>query len=129
MEKYLELIGMQRNHFIQNIDAERLQPYLKSELTESEWAEINKISSQNEKVEKLLELVPAKGPEASHALCVALDNMYPHLRTLMLLPYVGVGSGTPQRSPRSTPTHSTSSTSSAATLNTGRYSVTGSVHK
>ena len=36
------------------------------------------ISSQNEKVEKLLELVPAKGPEASHALCVALDNMYPH---------------------------------------------------
>lgn len=78
---------------MQSVDVERLYPILKSSdtdstpgaLDENDIEDIEQLHSQEDKVDKLLEILPTKGPQAFQALCLALETTYPHLLTVMFL--------------------------------------------
>ena len=81
-----ELLVVHRASFAQEIDApERLLPELQSAqvITAVDYVEITAQPSPSQQVEKLLDILPWRGPRAFHALCSALENTYPSLLTVM----------------------------------------------
>ncbi|XP_055954932.1 disks large homolog 5 [Patella vulgata] len=86
--RYRELLELHRTKFVQLVEVERLYPILhggSDGLSPTDIAEINKHSSREDKVEKLLSMLPSKGNLAFQSLCLALETTYPHLLTVMFL--------------------------------------------
>ncbi|XP_052768658.1 disks large homolog 5-like isoform X2 [Mya arenaria] len=85
--KFKDLIELHRHKFSAVVDAERLLPILENveTLTNAEVSEINKLTTNKEKVEKVLDILLHKDNLAFKSLCHALESTYPHLLTVMFL--------------------------------------------
>lgn len=86
-EKHKELLKFHRTRFLQCVDIDRLIPLLQTNgvLSNDDVTDLRKYSSSGAKAEKLLDLLPSKGSQAFQAFCLALENTYPHLLTVMFL--------------------------------------------
>ncbi|XP_054712748.1 LOW QUALITY PROTEIN: disks large homolog 5-like [Uloborus diversus] len=86
-EKHKELLKFHRTRFLQCVDIDRLIPHLQSNgvLSNDDVTDLRKYTSSGAKAEKLLDLLPSKGSQAFQAFCLALENTYPHLLTVMFL--------------------------------------------
>ncbi|KAH3871815.1 hypothetical protein DPMN_035030 [Dreissena polymorpha] len=85
--KYKELIELHRLKFSAVVDADRLLPILEiaETLSNAEVTEINKLTVNKERVDKILDILLNKDNLAFKGLCFALENTYPHLLTVMFL--------------------------------------------
>ncbi|GIY48544.1 disks large homolog 5 [Caerostris darwini] len=86
-EEHKELLKFHRTRFLQCVDIDRLIPLLQTSgvLTNDDVTDLRKYNSSEAKAEKLLDLLPCKGSQAFQAFCLALENTYPHLLTVMFL--------------------------------------------
>ncbi|GBN69421.1 Disks large 5, partial [Araneus ventricosus] len=86
-EEHKELLKFHRTRFLQCVDIDRLIPLLQTSgvLTNDDVTDLRKYNSSEAKAEKLLDLLPSKGSQAFQAFCLALENTYPHLLTVMFL--------------------------------------------
>ncbi|KAF8796408.1 Disks large like protein [Argiope bruennichi] len=86
-EEHKELLKFHRTRFLQCVDIDRLIPLLQTSgvLTNDDVTDLRKFNSSEAKAEKLLDLLPSKGSHAFQAFCLALENTYPHLLTVMFL--------------------------------------------
>lgn len=85
--KYKELLNHHRAKFSAVVDIDRLLPILESAetLEHSDVDEVNKLSANKDKVDKVLDVLMSKGNHAFQSLCYALESTYPHLLTVMFL--------------------------------------------
>lgn len=86
-EQHKELLKCHRTRFLKSIDIDRLIPLLQTNgaLTNDDVTDLKKYHNSEGKAEKLLDLLPSKGSKAFQAFCLALENTYPHLLTVMFL--------------------------------------------
>lgn len=86
-EKFKELLEAHRSKFSAVVDADSLLPILEraETLTQSDLDEINKQSSNKDKIDKILDTLTKKDNFAFKSLCYALEQTYPHLLTVMFL--------------------------------------------
>ncbi|KAG8193583.1 hypothetical protein JTE90_000220 [Oedothorax gibbosus] len=86
-ENHKELLKFHRTRFLKCIDIDRLIPLLQTNgaLTNDDVQDLKKYHNSEGKAEKLLDLLPSKGSKAFQAFCLALENTYPHLLTVMFL--------------------------------------------
>lgn len=85
--KYKELLETHRSKFSAVVDAGSLLPILEraETLTQAEVDEINKQTTNKEKIDKTLDILTTKDNFAFKSLCYALEPTYPHLLTVMFL--------------------------------------------
>ena len=86
-EKYRELLDIHRSKFSDDVDAEVVLPILEREkvLDQNDVDVINQLTTNGDKVAKILDQLILKGNAAFESLCAALESTYPHLLTLMFL--------------------------------------------
>lgn len=83
--KYKELLKVHRSKFADVVNVDNLLPNLERTLSQTDIEEINKQTSNNDKIDKLLDILSSKDNFAFKNLCFALESTYPHLLTVMFL--------------------------------------------
>lgn len=84
-ERHVALLRRHRDTFVKSVDVELLFPLLNEIIFTREIAEMKQLPSSHARVEKLLDILPAKGRAAFTYLCLALEKTYPHLLTVMCI--------------------------------------------
>ncbi|KAB7497429.1 hypothetical protein Anas_11092 [Armadillidium nasatum] len=80
-----ELLFIHRNKFA-SLDIERLIPPLRENniLTQDDIDNLRRQANPVQRMHNLLDILPSKGSQAFQTLCLALENISPHLLTIML---------------------------------------------
>lgn len=86
-EQHSNLLRQYRSKFVQSVEVDRLYPMLVKTkvLSVAETSIIDQLPSQQERVGRLLDILPTKGRLAFESFCLALETTYPHLLTVMFL--------------------------------------------
>ncbi|XP_060579959.1 disks large homolog 5-like isoform X2 [Ruditapes philippinarum] len=86
-DKFKELLEAHRSKFSAVVDADGLLLILEraETLTQIDVDEINKQTSNKDKIDKILDILTTKDNFAFKSLCYALEQTYPHLLTVMFL--------------------------------------------
>lgn len=86
-EQHSNLLRQYRSKFVQSVEVDRLYPMLVKTkvLSVTETSIIDQLPSQQERVGRLLDILPTKGRLAFESFCLALETTYPHLLTVMFL--------------------------------------------
>lgn len=84
---FKELLETHRSKFSAVVDADSLLPTLEraETLTHTDVGEINKQTTNKDKIDKTLDILTTKDNFAFESLCYALEPTYPHLLTVMFL--------------------------------------------
>ena len=80
-----DLLLRHQQTFLETLDVQRLYPTLHGHkiLTMEDVNAINQQQTPAARVERLLDVLPSKGPHAFQAFCKSLESNYPHLLTSM----------------------------------------------
>lgn len=84
---HADLLLQYRSKFVQSMEVERLYPMLvkTKTLSDSETDMLDMLPTEQDKVGRLLDMLPKKGRRAFQSFCLALETTYPHLLTVMFL--------------------------------------------
>jgi len=82
-----DLLSFHRTKFTSAIEVDKILPILQrgDVLNSGDVDEINNQGNREARADKLLDILPNKSNQAFLYLCLALENTYPHLLTVMFL--------------------------------------------
>ena len=88
-DKHREILRRQRPRLLRNLEVVRLLPKLFSVLNTDDEEEVKAEATRRKKVEKLLKILPKKGPKAFELFVKGLQEIQPFLAA-PLRPYSGI---------------------------------------
>ena len=88
-DKHREILRRQRSNLCRDLEVMKLLPKLHSVLDTEDEEEVKAEGARRQKVDKLLNILPKKGPEAFHVFVKGLQELQPFLAA-PLLRYSGI---------------------------------------
>lgn len=82
-ERHRTLLRRHSVNFRKDLEPKKLLPYMVTVLDATDEQEIKNQPTREDQVDRLLDILPRRGPQAYTFFMEALDSVQPHLATLL----------------------------------------------